>query len=156
MRKPRLILFSRARSASGFTLLEVIIVIIIVGVLASLALPRLMKMIELTRAQEAISAIAAIRGGMERCYLFRATYSGCDIDTIDTGDPLKGVPGAHWTFSCGADCGIDKQSAEGYRIGALRTTVAGGDNKNSAIYFEIDSSGSKLWGHGLFNAIGNQ
>lgn len=116
------------KNKSGFTLLEIIIVIIIVGVLASLALPRFFATVEFSRAQEALSAIAAVRGGMERCYVGKGnTYSGCGTGTIDTGDPLKGQPNAHFSIS------VSGATGAGYTITGLRNTVEGGTATDTVV-----------------------
>jgi prepilin-type N-terminal cleavage/methylation domain-containing protein len=135
------------KNTSGFTLLEIIIVIIIVGVLASLALPRFFATVEFSRAQEALSAIAAVRGGMERCYVGKGkTYSGCGTASIDTGDPLKGQPNAHFGIT------VSGANAGGYVITGLRNTLEGGTATDTVVITQT-TSGVTRSGTGAFAGI---
>ncbi len=135
------------KNKSGFTLLEIIIVIIIVGVLASLALPRFFATVEFSRAQEALSAIAAVRGGMERCYVGKGnTYSGCATGSIDTGDPLKGQPNAHFAITVGG------ASATGYTITGTRNSLEGGNAGDTVVIVQA-TSGVTRSGTGAFAGI---
>ncbi len=133
--------------SGGFTLLEIIIVIIIVGVLASLALPRFFATVEFSRAQEALSAIAAVRGGMERCYVSKGkTYSGCATNSIDTGDPLKGQPNAHFAIA------VSGASATGYTITGTRNSLEGGAAGDTVVIIQA-TSGITRSGTGAFAGI---
>ena len=135
------------KNTSGFTLLEIIIVIIIVGVLASLALPRFFATVEFSRAQEALSAIAAVRGGMERCYVGKGkTYTGCGTANIDTGDPLKGQPNAHFSIS------VSAAGAAGYVITGTRNAVEGG-TVNDLVVITQTTGGITRSGTGAFGGI---
>ncbi len=135
------------KNKSGFTLLEIIIVIIIVGVLASLALPRFFATVEFSRAQEALSAIAAVRGGMERCYVGKGnTYAGCGTGSIDTGDPLKGQPNAHFSIS------VPAATAAGYTILATRNSLEGG-TAGDTVQILQNTTGVTRSGGGAFSGI---
>ena len=109
------------QNRSGFTLLEIIIVIIIVGVLASLALPRFFRTVEYSRGTEALTNINAIRQSMERCYLQKGTYVGCDVvGNLDVEDPTTS-PNAHFTYT------IPAAAATTFTITATRNTRDGGN-----------------------------
>lgn len=129
----------------GFTLLEVIIVIIIVGVLASLALPRFFSTVEYARGVEAMQAIATIRQSMERCYMMRRTYSGCQLgSTLDVENP-QNSPGAHFTYRVWAWSNTE------YQIQARRNTLDGG--QWGGIVMDVDGATIRRWGWGAFSQI---
>ncbi len=123
------------KNKSGFTLIEIMIVVIIIGVLASLALPKFFSTVEYSRSQEALSAIATVRGGLERYYVSKGnSYTGATTSNIDTADPLKGQPNAHFAIAVGST------SASGYTITATRNTVDGGTSTDTVVLTQTSST----------------
>ena len=124
----------RNQKESGFTLLEIIIVIIIVGVLASLALPKFFKTVEYSRATEAFASLNAVRQSMERCYLQRTSYVGCDtFNNLDLENPANS-PNNHFTYAWTGGVG-----ATTFSIRAVRNTRDGG---NTADYIQLVNDGT--------------
>ena len=64
----------RARSQSGFTLVELMIVVIVIGILATVAVPMYQLIPERSRATEADAALGAIRSAMRVYYGEHGTY----------------------------------------------------------------------------------
>ena len=135
------------KNNKGFTLLEIIIVVIIIGVLASLALPRFFSIVEFSRAQEALSGLATVRGGLERYYVSKGkTYNLATTANIDTGDPLKGQPNAHFTIA------VTAATAAGYTIVATRNTLDGGASADTVTIIQ-STGGITRSGTGAFAGI---
>ena len=136
--------YLRVRSRSAFTLLELIVVIIILAVVVGLALPQLMKTIEYSRVNEAWNTISSIRNSVERCYLARQTYKGCNsFDSLDMEDPSN-VPNSHFIYGLPGPY-TDKE----YVITATRNTYEGGDGTSwvrlHATGFEVERSGGGVF-----------
>ena len=133
---------------SGFTLLEVIIVIIIIGVLASLALPRFFSTVEYSRGTEAMQAITTIRQSMERCYLMRSAYTGCNAFTaLDIENPNT-TPNSHFTYTL-------VTAANTYTIAATRNTRDAGVTSSSIslTYNATAATPITRAGTGAFSAV---
>jgi type IV pilus assembly protein PilE len=133
------------KNRSGFTLLEVIIVIIIVGVLASLALPRFFSTVEYSRGTEAMTGLSVSRQSIERCYLMRSNYTGCNNYTLlDVNDPGTS-PNAHFSYAVST-------AATTYTIVATRNTLDGGDGA-SVIRLTFNGTTVTRSGTGPFGAV---
>ncbi len=89
----------RAKSQSGFTLLEILIVIIILGILAALAIPVYSAVREKAVKQEAYQQLAAIREAEQRYAAAYNTYTSSF--TLLEYDPAAVAPGvtAHYTYT---------------------------------------------------------
>lgn len=64
----------RARSQSGFTLVELLIVMVVIGILATVAIPMYQLVPERGRATEADAGLGAIRSAMRVYYGEHGTY----------------------------------------------------------------------------------
>ncbi len=96
---------SRVKSASGFTLLEVLITVAIVGILAAIALPSYSEYITRSKIIEATSKLGDLRTDMERFFMDNRTYASggnCGIDNgASTRIPLyNSDPGRNFQLSC--------------------------------------------------------
>lgn len=82
---------SRARSAAGFTLLEVMITVGIVGILAAIALPNYSAYVQRGKIVEATSKLGDLRTDMERFFMDNRTYAAAGNCGIDNG-PATRIP----------------------------------------------------------------
>lgn len=123
-----------ARSARGFTLIEVMITVAIVAILASIALPAYNDYILRGRLVDATNALASMRARMEQFYQDNRTYAGGPCATSTT---IK-----TFTMVCnGADL-----SATAYKV------TATGSGATSGFVYTINQNGtttsqvSSAWG----------
>ena len=71
------------RSATGFTLIEVMITVAIVAILAAVAIPSYTDYITRSKIQEATTSLLAMRTKMEQFFQDQRTYSGaCFPNTV--------------------------------------------------------------------------
>jgi type IV pilus assembly protein PilE len=140
MRGPR-------QSASGFTLIELMIVIAIVAVLAMIALPSFTEQIRKSRRAEAITGMAQVQQMQERYRANRTTYG--DVFIVPPGGSLRGVgvtgdaddaatyttPGGYYLLSLAAVSGsgyelranAQASQASDMNCQFMRMTLAGGN-----------------------------
>ena len=88
------------RSATGFTLIEVMITVAIVAILAAVAIPSYTDYITRSKIQEATTTLLAQRTKMEQYFQDQRTYSGaCDPLNPNTVAPVPtGLK--YFTVSC--------------------------------------------------------
>lgn len=111
------------RTASGFTLIELMMVVVIVAVLMAIAIPSYTGYAKKARRAEAKAALTGLSIVLERFYSERSpsTYVGAALGT-DPNDifadyaPIDG-PAANKTYTLS----ITSQSASGYTIKAIPT-----------------------------------
>ncbi len=144
----------RRYSHKGFTLLELIVVMIILSVIMSIAVVKLFSLVEFSRSTEAITAIDTIRKSVERCYLWKADYDECWLNTpgkpqdnLDIEDPGN-TPGSHFTYKK-----MNVGNPRKYRIEARRNTLNGGNNGDFIRYDYFHDGKVKRSGSGAFESI---
>jgi len=77
------------RSATGFTLIEVMITVAIIAILAAVAIPSYTDYITRSKIQEATTTLLAMRTKMEQYFQDQRTYSGaCDPANPNTVAPV--------------------------------------------------------------------
>ena len=104
------------RTASGFTLLEVMITVAIVAILAAVALPTYRDYVTRGKLTEGYSALGAQRVRMEQYYQDMRTYTGaCDKGTVATVSDTQ-----HFALKC--DIAGDGQ---GYTLHATGSSGSG-------------------------------
>src|SRR6266403_786619 len=104
------------RSATGFTLIEVMITVAIVAILAAVAIPSYTDYITRSKIQEATSTLLSMRTKMEQYFQDQRTYSGaCLPNTV--APPPAGLK--YFTIGC------SNQTTTTYLITA--TGIAGTD-----------------------------
>lgn len=93
-------------SASGFTLIEVMIVVAIVAILSALAVPSYQDYVLRGRIQDATAGLATRQVSLEQFFQDRRTYAGARWCALDTGN-------ANFDFSCNGT-----ENALGYTLTA--------------------------------------
>lgn len=90
-------MFTKLRSKSGFTLMELLVVLIIVGVLAAIGIPAYLNQVEKARAKQAYELLGAYREAQVRYSIGNATgtYATTTGD-LDVQGPAGGR--VYWTF----------------------------------------------------------
>ncbi len=68
------------RTASGFTLVELMVVVAIVGILAGIALPSYQEHVRRARRTDAQTALAELAQQMLRHYTIHQQYTGATLD----------------------------------------------------------------------------
>jgi len=77
------------RSATGFTLIEVMITVAIIAILAAVAIPSYTDYITRSKIQEATTSLLAMRTKMEQYFQDQRTYIGaCDPANPNTVAPV--------------------------------------------------------------------
>ena len=113
--KARSFAHARRETASGFTLVELMIAVVIVALLASIALPSFMDSIRKSRRSEAFAALSAVQQAQERWRGNQGSYASALSDLGQTS-PTK--PGAYYDVAFEGTA-----TATGYRVTA--TAVPG-------------------------------
>ncbi|MEJ6003552.1 type IV pilin protein [Paucibacter soli] len=140
-----------ARSAAGFTLVELIVTVAILAILAVVALPAYRQYVAKSRRADAISALATVQQAQER---WRANKPGYADSLADMGLPAN-ADAKHY------DIAIKNASATGYtlvatpRAGGLQTadsdcssmsiTMKGGTSKYGALNGANSDSADTCW-----------
>jgi type IV pilus assembly protein PilE len=131
------------QSASGFTLIELMIVVAIVVVLAMIALPAYTEQIRKSRRADAITRIAQVQQAQERWRSNNATYG----TLVQIGVPAS-VGGGHYTLS------VADITAAGYRVVAQATGAQAGDT--ACVFLQSTlAAGTIATASGPTSAVGN-
>jgi len=118
------------RSATGFTLIEVMITVAIIAILAAVAIPSYTDYITRSKIQEATTTLLAMRTKMEQYFQDQRTYSGaCLPNTV--APPPAGLK--YFTIGC------SNQTTTTYLITA--TGIAGSDMDQFS--FTIDQANTR-------------
>ena len=121
------------RSATGFTLIEVMITVAIIAILAAVAVPSYTDYIKRSKIQEATTTLLAMRTKMEQYFQDQRTYSGaCDPANPNTVAP---VPTGLKYFTVGCS----NQTLTTYTVTA--TGIAGTDM--ALFSFTIDQGNTR-------------
>src|SRR5438874_8101342 len=125
------------RSATGFTLIEVMITVAIVAILAAVAIPSYTDYITRSKIQEATTTLLAQRTKMEQYFQDQRTYSGaCDPLNPNTVAPVPtGLK--YFTVSC------PTRNSTQYLIQAVGG-IAGGDQSMAGFTFTIDQGNNRV------------
>jgi type IV pilus assembly protein PilE len=109
---------ARRETASGFTLVELMIAVVIVALLASIALPSFMDSIRKSRRSEAFAALSAVQQAQERWRGNHGSYAGNGQLTLGPTDDPPGLGQPATTKSGYYGIAIAEESATGYTITA--------------------------------------
>jgi type IV pilus assembly protein PilE len=119
------------RSATGFTLIEVMITVAIVAILAAVAIPSYTDYITRSKIQEATSSLLSMRTKLEQYYQDNRTFFGaCVAGTV--APPPAGLK--YFTVGC------SNLSSTTYTVTA--TGIAGSDM--ALFSFTIDQGNNRL------------
>ena len=84
------------RTASGFTLLELMVAVVIVGILAAIGYPAYTDYVTRSKISEAVANLSDMRAKMEQFFLDNRTYAGaCTAGTVA---PLPA--GKYFSYAC--------------------------------------------------------
>lgn len=124
-----------ARSAQGFTLIELMIVVVIVAILAAIAVPSYRAHVVKANRADAMAVLQSFAQAMERYYAQNNTYDGAAAGTVfPAQSPIEGA--ARYTLS------IEAADASTYTLRA--TPVTGGTQVDDG-YLEITNTGLRSW-----------
>ncbi|MBK8866058.1 MAG: prepilin-type N-terminal cleavage/methylation domain-containing protein [Betaproteobacteria bacterium] len=120
--KARSFAHARRETASGFTLVELMIAVVVVALLASIALPSFMDSIRKSRRSEAFAALAQVQQAQERWRSNGSSYAESLTNAANGTPPGLGMASAttakgYYTLS------LSGAGASGYTVTA--TAVAG-------------------------------
>jgi len=124
------------RSATGFTLIEVMITVAIIAILAAVAVPSYTDYIKRSKIQEATTTLLAMRTKMEQYFQDQRTYSGaCDPANPNTVAPVPtGLK--YFTVAC-SNVGLST-----YTVTATGNTT--GDTSMNGFIFSIDQANVRI------------
>ncbi|WP_192035987.1 type IV pilin protein [Halomonas sp. YLGW01] len=77
---------TRAKYASGFTLIELMIAVAVIAILASIAYPSYTNYIQEARRTDAKATLMEVAGQLERCYTVTGDYRYRNADEDDCVD----------------------------------------------------------------------
>ncbi len=150
-----------ARSAQGFTLIELMVVVVIASILMAIAVPSYMSQVRQSRRVEAKTALLDLAGREERYFSTSTTGANYSQTTTDVGYPVGAWPqvvgsGYYNVTVCAigpgmaAACAPSNQTAPGYLITA--TPVAGQSQAadNQCQKFQVDNTGTQ-WAFDINN-----
>jgi type IV pilus assembly protein PilE len=133
------------RTASGMTLIELMIVLVILAVLASIAIPSYRQYILRSHRVEAQAALLNVAAAQEKFYLQNNTYSD-DLTTappnglgIADFKPADGVQTENGWY----EIAIVDADANGFSATATATAVDKQDSDTHCASFTIDHTGLK-------------
>ncbi|MBK9683398.1 MAG: prepilin-type N-terminal cleavage/methylation domain-containing protein, partial [Betaproteobacteria bacterium] len=92
--KARSFAHARRETASGFTLVELMIAVVIVALLASIALPSFMDSIRKSRRSEAFAALAQVQQAQERWRSNGSSYAESLTNAANGTPPGLGMASA--------------------------------------------------------------
>lgn len=128
-------LLANKQSASGFTLLELMIVIAIIGILASIALPNYTEYVVKGKIAEATSELSQWRNRMERFYQDNRVYTGGCAATVPSGTEF-------FTYTCDAAAQTYTLTATGVAAKGVNGYVYTIDQNNSKATTQFDGTTS--------------
>jgi type IV pilus assembly protein PilE len=115
-------------SASGFSLIELLVAMGVVGILAAIAVPAYSGYAQQSRRTDATRALSTARQVLERCYTLNYSYS--------TGCPALATSSPNGYYAIGFSAG---PTATTY---TLQATAQGIQAKDTAcVTFKIDNTG---------------
>jgi type IV pilus assembly protein PilE len=79
-----------ARSAGGFTLLELLVVMTVIAILASVAIPSYQQSVMRSRRADARVAMNAVATRLERCFTQFGAYDADECDIVSPADSPEG------------------------------------------------------------------
>ena len=81
------------QSASGFTLIELMIVVAVVAILAAIAYPAYTDQVQRTRRADGKAVILDVAQRLERCYTQTNTFVGCLVFPLASPDGFYSLNG---------------------------------------------------------------
>ncbi len=77
------------KTATGFTLLELMITVAIIAILAAIAYPGYLDQVRKTRRSDAVAALLKTAQVLERCYTEYNAYDNTSCPAVDDSDGTK-------------------------------------------------------------------
>lgn len=129
---------AQTRSASGFTLIEVVVALAVVAITTSLAFSTYRRHVQRGHRVEAVQALLAGAAEQEKYHLAHGQYAG-RLDAAVGADP-PGIPVASATPRGRYRLRIESADAASYRLSAERVDASGDP---SCSRLSIDESGRR-------------
>ena len=124
-------------SASGFTLVELMIVVGIVAVLAAIAYPAYTQFVMQTNRTDAVKTMQLAAQSLERCYSATFNYAGCTVNgKVMTNGLTMQSPNNFYTIT------FNIPDAQDYSLVAVAVAPPQTNDKQCA-QFTLSSSGQQ-------------
>lgn len=124
---------TRASSASGFSLIEVMVVVVIIGIIASIALPSYREHVIKTRREAGKACLMRAVQTMERFYTTSLAYNAAGSPAVF---PCEADTAPHYTI------GISNVTAKGYTLSAAPQGTQGAQDTQCGT-LSINATGTK-------------